>query len=207
MRKFFGHLGLILRHRHRVIANGFHCGIGWHCLRHDLSKFSPSEFWPSVRHYAGNHSPVMEERLENHYFSFICQHHTHRNKHHWEYWVDFFQGRLVVMTMPWVYATEYICDMLSASYCYDPKGFSGEKTLEYFLTRMGRNYMTEATRQYILWGLTRFKDLGFKGLKKKDTKAKYEELTAKYPKTEILESLATPGQLPSDAREFIIPRN
>lgn len=208
MKKFFGHLRLILKHRHRVIKNGWHCGIFWHCLRHDLSKFSPTEFWRSVHFYAGDHSPVLEERLENGYFSLICQHHAKRNKHHWEYWTDFFMGTVVIMTMPWVYATEYVCDTLAASYCYDPKTFTAEKTLDYFLAREERNYMTQATKAYIRWCLTRFRDLGWKGLKKKATKAKYAEIIASFPKTEMLDSLRVPYEkLPPDAHEFIIPRD
>ena len=108
----FRHFALITRHRHMVIANGFHCGIFFHCLRHDLSKYGFTEFFTSAHYYVGNRSPVYEERLQNGYFSRVCQHHTKRNKHHWEYWTDFFCGRIVVMTMPWVYATETVCDML-----------------------------------------------------------------------------------------------
>lgn len=185
----FRHLHLILRHRHMVIANGLHCGIFFHCLKHDLTKFTPVEFHNSALHYVGDHSPVYEERLQNGYFSYICQHHTKRNKHHWEYWTDFFCGRIIVMTMPWIYATEYVCDMLSASKNYNPKTFKPETTLYYFLHHSTQYYMTQATREYVIWCLTRYRDLGFKGLKKKDTKAKYREIVSKYPKTEMLTSM------------------
>ena len=73
MKAFFRHWGLVNRHRYHVWVNGIHCGIGWHCFFHDLSKFHPTEFLTSVRHYHGMHSPVYEERLKNDYFSFICQ--------------------------------------------------------------------------------------------------------------------------------------
>ena len=79
----FKHLKLIIKHRHRVIANASHMGIFFHALRHDLSKFSHIEFHTSSKYYIGDHSPVYEERLANDYFSTICQHHTRRNKHHW----------------------------------------------------------------------------------------------------------------------------
>ena len=204
MAHFFKHLHLVNKHRHHVIVNGAKCGIFWHCLRHDLSKYGYREFSLSSKHYNGHHSPVFEERLENGYFSRICQHHTGRNAHHWEYWVDFFNGYMVMLTMPWVYATEYVCDMLSASYCYDPKGFSPERTLDYFLARVDHYYMTQATREYIIWCLTRFRDLGFKGLKKKDTKAKYAEITAKYPKTETISTLHPAGELPKDPKMVIM---
>ena len=207
MKAFFRHWGLVNRHRYHVWVNGIHCGIGWHCFFHDLSKFHPTEFLTSVRHYHGMHSPVYEERLKNDYFSFICQHHTKRNKHHWEYWIDFFQGHLIAMTMPWIYATEYVCDMLSASYCYDPKGFTPEKTLNYFLARCDHYYISSGTKEYIAWCLTRYRDMGFAGLKKKDTKKAYAEITSRHPRVEIFSSLAPVGTLPPRVEEFIMPKS
>jgi len=158
----FKHLCLILRHRHLVIRNAFHMGIFWQSLKHDLTKFSPKEFWPSARYYAGNHSPVYEERLSNGYFSSVCQHHTKRNPHHWEYWTDFFGGRIVAKTMPYRYATEYVADMLSASYTYDPEHFRPETTLEYFLKNSPYYYMTQATKEYVIWCLERIATVALK---------------------------------------------
>ena len=196
MSNFFRHWGLVNAHRYHVFRNGVACGIGWHCLFHDLSKYTPREFFRSVKYFDGTHSPVYEERLKNDYFSFICQAHTRRNKHHWEYWTDFFLGRIVARDMPWIYATEYVCDMLSASYCYDPKHFSPEKTLEYYQKRCDHYYMSDLTREYVRFCLTRFRDHGFAGLKKKDTKAEYRRLQGLYPRVRVYETLLPAGTLP-----------
>ena len=204
MSHIFRHFCLINRHRHRVIYNGAKCGIFWHCLKHDLSKYGPKEFFPSAKYYNGHHSPVFEERIDNGYFSYICQHHSRRNPHHWEYWTDWFMGHLIVKTMPWVYATEYVCDMLSASYCYNPKSFKGETTLEYFTGRRDHYILTQATREYVTWCLSRYAELGFAGLKKKDTKAKYQEIIAKYPDVEVVDVLPVSAQLPTDPHEVIM---
>ena len=205
MNKFFGHLGLVNAHRFRVFINGCHCGIGFHCLFHDLSKYGPTEFWRSVRYFNGTHSPVLEERLENDYFSLICQHHTRRNKHHWEYWTDFYKGSVIALAMPWKYVTEYVCDMLSASYCYDPKNFSGQKTLEYFLERRDRYFLSEVTYEYMTWCLTRFRDLGFAGLKKKDTRKAYAEIAASHPAVRVYAIQAPGSALPPQPTGDIIP--
>ena len=189
----FKHLHLICKHRHRVIANASHCGIFFHSLKHDLSKFHPKEFFTSARYYSGTYSPVAAERKDNGFFSTICQHHTKRNPHHWEYWCDWFKGNIVMKTMPWKYATEYVCDMLSASYCYDPKGFKPETTLLYFRARSSYYLMTLATRTYVDWCLERYSTLGFAGLKKKDTQAKYREITASLPQ---FEQKLVPGAAP-----------
>lgn len=189
MKKFFGHLRVILTHRHQVIRNAFHCGIFFHALKHDLSKFSPKEFFPSVKYFAGDHSPVYEQRMANDLFSSICQHHTRRNPHHWEYWTDFFKGAIIVKAMPYKYAIEYVCDTLSASKTYDPKHFKPETTLNYFLSRVDNYYMNSGTKEFIKWCLTRYKDMGFKGLKKKDTLAKYKEISLTHKDVEIIYSL------------------
>ena len=207
MNAFFRHWGLVNRHRLHVFINGCHCGIGFHCLFHDLSKYGPKEFFRSVKHFKGTHSPVFEERLQNDYFSYICQHHTRRNKHHWEYWTDFFQGHIVAMAMPYVYATEYVCDMLSASYCYDPNGFSGEKVYDYFMKRQGHYYLSDVTREYIAFCLKRFAESGWAGLMKKDTKKAYQEINQKFDRVRVFDVMACEGALPKDAKEFIMPKS
>jgi len=205
MKKLFRHWGLVNRHRYHVFINGCRCGIGFHCLFHDLSKFHPKEFWPSVKYYDGTHSPVLEERLQNDYFSLICQHHTKRNPHHWEYWTDFYKGKILALAMPWRYATEYVCDMLSASYCYDPKAFNGETVVSYFAARCDHYYLSDVTKAYVKWCLERFAKHGFKGLRKKDTKAEYQRILGIYPKVKTYEPLSPTGALPLEGNEPIIP--
>jgi hypothetical protein len=192
----FKHFVVITKHRHQVLRNAFHMGILFHALGHDLSKLSWTEFHASSRYYAGTFSPVYKERIDNHYFSTICQHHTKRNPHHWEYWTDFFNGRILVKTMPYLWATEYVCDMLSASKTYDSKDFKPETTLEYFRSRSPHYYMSEATRQYVDWCLEQYANGGWKGLKRKATEAKYAEITSKNPEIEVIDRLRLGGDLP-----------
>ena len=47
---FFGHLRTITKHRHMVIKHCKKAGILWQGLRHDLSKYSPTEFIPGVKY-------------------------------------------------------------------------------------------------------------------------------------------------------------
>lgn len=196
MKKLIGHFLTITKHRNRVIANGFHMGIFFHCLRHDLSKYGPSEFIPSVKYYAGDHSPVYEERLNNGYFSKICQHHTRRNKHHYEYWTDYFFGRVIAKRMPYVYATEYVCDVLAASRTYHPESFTGLKALEYFKTHSQRYFINSATYEYVCYCLGEYAKNGWKNLSKKKTKAKYAQIAAKYPDVEIFTTMPLGPDLP-----------
>jgi hypothetical protein len=192
----FAHFMTITRHRHQVIKNAWHMGIFWHSLKHDLSKYGWIEFHVSSKYYAGTYSPVYRERMDNALFSKICQHHTRRNPHHWEYWTDFFNGRILMKTMPYVYATEYVCDMLAASKVYGHKDFRPATALEYFRARVDHYYVTEATRQYVDWCLETYATQGWKGLNKRLTKAKYVEITSRLPQIEVCEKLRVTGELP-----------
>ena len=80
--KFWGHLSTVTRHRHRVIAHCARAGILWQGLRHDLSKYSPTEFWQGVKFFDGTHSPTEDERRTLGY-SLAWMHHKGRNRHHW----------------------------------------------------------------------------------------------------------------------------
>ena len=190
----FKHFVTITKHRHQVIRNGMTFGIFWHCLRHDLTKYGWTEFHLSAKYYAGTYSPVFNERLHNDYFSLICQHHTKRNKHHWEYWADFLRGRILAKQMPYVYAVEYVCDVLAASKVYNGKNFTPKVALDYFMGRKEHYYMAEGTKQFISWLLTKYVNEGKKGINKKEMKAKYQEISSKYPEVEVFDIIKTDGK-------------
>ena len=192
----FKHLKLIIKHRHRVIANASHMGIFFHALRHDLSKFSYLEFHTSSKYYIGDHSPVYEERLANDYFSTICQHHTRRNKHHWEYWTDFFGGRVIAKQMPYKYALEYVCDVISASMTYNEKGFKKDAPYLYFKKKMNHYFMNEGTKTFLLACFKEYAENGFKNLKKKNTKPLYEKIMKEHNKVDIYDTSLNDGELP-----------
>ena len=55
---------------------------------HDLSKYSYTELKTGAKYWVGTRSPNSIER-ETIGYSTAWLHHKGRNKHHWEYWVDF----------------------------------------------------------------------------------------------------------------------
>ena len=93
-----GHFKTITKHRHKVIRNCFKAGIFWQGLRHDLSKYSPTEFIPGAKFYLGTRSPNEKER-EVYGYSMAWMHHKGRNKHHYEYWYDIIKGIIVGFTI------------------------------------------------------------------------------------------------------------
>ena len=75
---FWGHFCTITRHRHTVMRHCRRAGIFWQGLRHDLSKYSPTEFWQGVRYYQdGKRSPNEAER-EALGYSLAWMHHKGR---------------------------------------------------------------------------------------------------------------------------------
>ena len=62
VKRFLGHLNTVNRHRFQVCKMCFKFGIYWQGLTHDLSKYSFTEFWPSVKNFQGYRSPNEMER-------------------------------------------------------------------------------------------------------------------------------------------------
>ena len=128
------HFYTITKHRHLVRKHCFRLGLYWQGLTHDLSKYSPEEFWTGVRYYQGTRSPNAAER-EIVGFSCAWLHHKGRNKHHYEYWIDVSNNKeegLVGNKMPLKYVAEMICDRIAACEVYKGKNYTSASPLEYY---------------------------------------------------------------------------
>ena len=86
--KFWEHFKTVTYHRHLVRQGCFKVGLYRQGLLHDLSKYSPTEFLVGAKYYQGNRSPNNAER-EATGLSRSWLHHKGRNKHHFEYWIDY----------------------------------------------------------------------------------------------------------------------
>ena len=133
MNKFFSHLKTVTSHRHKVIKHCAKIGILRRGLLHDLSKYSPTEFLPGVRYYQGTRSPNEAER-EQFGHSLAWMHHKGRNRHHFEYWVDYSPKtkKNEPVKMPLVFVKEMFCDRLAASKIYQGENYTESHPLEYF---------------------------------------------------------------------------
>ncbi|MGN1403619.1 MAG: DUF5662 family protein [Ruminococcus sp.] len=130
---FWGHLCTITRHRHMVIRHCWKAGIFWQGLRHDLSKYSPTEFFQGVHYYQGNRSPNEAER-EDLGYSLAWMHHKGRNRHHFEYWCDYnpISKQVEPVQMPMRYLAEMFCDRVAASKIYKKEQYDQTCPLVYF---------------------------------------------------------------------------
>lgn len=145
-----GHFYTITKHRHMVIANCARAGIFWQGLLHDLSKYSPTEFISGAKYYVGTRSPNELERAA-HGYSRAWLHHKGRNRHHFEYWMDYNPAfrRQMPVKMPLKYVVEMFCDRVAASKVYMGENYHDGKPLEYFLGGKPRRQIHPQTSEFI----------------------------------------------------------
>lgn len=97
---------------------------------HDLSKYSPEEFWEGVKYYQGDYSPIRKCKQVNGY-SRAWLHHKGRNKHHYEYWYDY-AAPVITPMIPFKYYLEMVCDSLAAGMTYQGKEWNQHYQLTYW---------------------------------------------------------------------------
>lgn len=167
--KVIKHFITITRHRLKVCKYCFKAGLYLQGLTHDLSKYSPSEFFAGARFYQGNMSPQVKERVVLGY-SAAWLHHKGRNKHHFEYWRDVDKsGKNAPVKMPARYLGEMICDRVAACRIYLKNDYTPRSALEYFERRTDVAYMHPDTaaelKQFLTMIAERGEEVAFKELK------------------------------------------
>ncbi len=162
MAKPIKHFRTITKHRHQVIKHCAKVGILWQGLRHDLSKYTPTEFLEGARNYKeGKRSPNEEARVNNGY-SLAWMHHKGRNRHHFEYWTDTspVTRQVEPVEMPIRFAAEMFCDRVAASKIYQGKSYTDASALEYFNRGKDRRSMHQATSDLLEGWLTLLAEQG-----------------------------------------------
>ncbi|MCI9440523.1 MAG: catalase [Ruminococcus sp.] len=134
MNKAVEHFRTITKHKMLVMKECFQVGLYLQGLLHDLSKYTWTEFRVGCRFYQGTQSPNNAERRAKGYSS-AWLHHKGRNKHHYEYWVDYgIDGKknLIGMRMPVKYVVEMFMDRVAASKVYKGAAYQDSDPLKYF---------------------------------------------------------------------------
>ena len=155
------HLRTVNRHRHLVRKYCFRLGLYWQGLTHDLSKYSPTEFWRSAKYYQGYRSPNDQERLVNG-VSLSWLHHKGRNRHHLEYWIDYTTNKsgLGGMKMPLRYVCEMVCDRVAASQIYLGDKYTDASPWQYYEKSKDHYLLHPETRALLEKLLLMVRDLG-----------------------------------------------
>lgn len=119
---YLKYLKYVVRHKYYVSVECFKHGLYWRGLKHDLSKFLPSEFIPYAKFFYGSKTPRRDKT--GYYkptdtgdadFDFAWLKHQKRNDHHWQWWIlpeD--NGGVKILPMPYEALTEMICDWVGA---------------------------------------------------------------------------------------------
>ena len=144
------HFNLITHHRWLVFKLCCRIGEPWRGLVHDLSKYSPTEFFESAKFYVGTHSPITEAKKKNGY-SKAWLHHKGRNKHHFEYWMDYSNvtHRNDPVEMPYNYVVEMFCDRVAASKIYNGSLYKETDPIDYFNAKHGQRTIHPKTSDEI----------------------------------------------------------
>ena len=134
--KAWKHFCTINHHKILVMRGCFQVGLIRQGLLHDLSKYSPTEFIVGCRYYQGNMSPNNAEREAVGYSS-AWLHHKGRNRHHFEYWIDYCRredGTIYIggCKMPKKYVAEMFCDRIAACRVYQGDAYTDASPYDYY---------------------------------------------------------------------------
>ena len=138
-KKAWGHFRTVTHHRHLVRKGCWAVGLYWQGLVHDLSKYSPTEFRVGATYYQGTRSPNNAEREAVGYSS-AWLHHKGRNRHHYEYWLDYSSrasggingSGIVPCRMPLRYVVEMLMDRIAACKTYHGDAYKDSDAWDYY---------------------------------------------------------------------------
>lgn len=157
-----GHFRTITEHKKLVMEHCFQLGLYKQGLLHDLSKYMPVEFLVGAKYYQGTRSPNNAEREDKGY-SAAWLHHKGRNRHHFEYWIDYqledSNHAMGGMRMPRKYVAEMLADRIAASKVYNGDAYTRHDPLAYFLKGKDHYMIHPQTRrelEYLLRILDRY---------------------------------------------------
>lgn len=172
------HFLTICKHKYWVFHYCSLAGIPWQGITHDLSKFSLTEFFESVKYYKGDDSPINACKKDKGY-SNAWFHHRGRNPHHYEFWVDNYDnpGKTAIL-MPYKYALEMLCDYLGAGKAYSGDKFSFQNELLWWCNRRETAVIHPIIKNFIsicLTELARAEVLG-KNVDKEFKKMNFKEI-------------------------------
>jgi hypothetical protein len=126
----------------------FKCHIAWQGITHDLSKYSKTEFFASAKYFQGNRSPIDAEKKATGY-SVAWQNHKGKNKHHWQYWTDFEEGKLILLRMPPKYVAEMLCDWVGAGKAYNKGSWTIDSFKSWYANNRDIYHLHQSTKAYI----------------------------------------------------------
>ena len=173
--KALKHIKLVMKHKWVVFKLCCKVGIPWRGFMHDWSKFSPTEFFESIKYYDGHRSPISVCK-EHKGYSKSWLHHKGRNKHHPEYWIDMSLPYKTVI-MPYKYAAEMICDKMAAGIVYNGKDWTKNTQIDYYMKEREKTLVHPQIDKFMI---TIFTEVSKNGLEATLTKENIKKLYGRY---------------------------
>ena len=170
------HFKTITKHKWFVFKLSIRAGIPFLGLVHDLSKYSPTEFFENAKYMEGTtYSPITSTYKVQGY-SKAWLHHKGRNKHHPEYWYDEF-APIKSPVIEYKYVVEMVCDKLAASLVYNGKYWKAEDELEYIKNSEDNKLLNKKTYDFLIEVFTQITKSSIKEvINKKSLKKMYNNI-------------------------------
>lgn len=136
---YWNYFKYVVQHKWFVFIECCKMGMFVHAITHDLSKFLPSEFFPyAVKFFSGDYAYKYFEVEANFQLAWLL--HQHRNKHHWDYWVD---SRGSTLPIPDKYVKQMIADWRAMGRKF------GDTAKDYYSKNQSRMKLHHTTRDLI----------------------------------------------------------
>lgn len=154
--KHLKYLKYVTMHRYYVFLECLKMGLVWRGLKHDISKFLPSEWFPYAEFFHGKYAKARRDKTgyydPNHTasleFSYAWFLHTKRNDHHWQYWATAKDTDGVkLFPMPPNAILEMICDWYGASRAQGKSGWP--EVLTWYTDNKDKIRLHYTTRYYV----------------------------------------------------------
>lgn len=165
MGKYLDYTKYVLEHKKNVFKTCWKRGLYIHAFTHDLSKFSPSEFFPYAEWFDGEYGvkfkvtddtpteDIVKHKDTEEKFDRAWEHHYEHNKHHWKHWCydwdEYYDGGFVELedckleepkTIPFKYIEQMVCDWEAMSIKF------GGTAQQYYLENYFKLNLSEWTR-------------------------------------------------------------
>lgn len=154
MRSHLKYLIYVLRHKWFVLVECFRIGLIWRGIKHDWSKFLPSEWIPYTHYFYPNGKAAARRDATGYYkptdtgdaaFDFAWLLHQKRNRHHWQWWIlPLDDGGFKVLEMPLRDRQEMLCDWRGAG-----RAQGKPDTLAWYTKNKDRMMLGPVTRHYV----------------------------------------------------------
>jgi hypothetical protein len=149
LKRHLKYASYVVRHKWFVLVECVKLGIPLRGLLHDLSKLRPSEWFPYVEFFYGNHHDDSERGQQvQKDFDIAWLLHQKRNPHHWQWWLlpeD--SGDVKVFEMPMGVRKEMLADWRGAGKAQGKKGPGA--CIEWYVNNKSKMTLGTETQKWI----------------------------------------------------------